>query len=148
GTFLRASGANTWAASALQASDIPSLTGTYVDLTSAQTIPGAKTFAPTTNTAGAIVRQTSASGPTADVFDVTNSAGTTTYFGVNSVGNATFSGSLAAASFSGSGASLANLNASNLSSGTVPAAVLSGLYAINISGSAATATNATNAVNF
>jgi hypothetical protein len=77
--------------------------------------------------------------------------------------SATFSGAVSAASFSGSGASLTSLNASNLSSGTVPSARISGSYTgitqvgtlssltvsstINgsISGNAATATNATNA---
>ena len=46
-------------------------------------------------------------------------------------------GTVAAALFSGSGASLTNLNAGNLSSGTVPVARLTGTYDISISGSAA-----------
>jgi hypothetical protein len=41
---------------------------------------------------------------------------------------------LSAGTFSGSGASLSSLNASNLSSGTVPSARLSGTYAINVTG--------------
>jgi hypothetical protein len=86
-----------------------------------------------------------------------------------------FTGSLSAASFSGSGTGLTNLNVSNLTSGTLPSSVLSGTYSqavtfsnasnsfsgngagltnlapgnlsagtagINISGNAATATNA------
>lgn len=44
-------------------------------------------------------------------------------------------------SFPGDGSSLTNLNASNLASGTVPSARLSGTYSINISGSATTATS-------
>jgi hypothetical protein len=68
---------------------------------------------------------------------------------------------LVAGTFSGSGSGLSSLNASNLSSGTVPSARLSGTYGISISGNAATAstasacsgnsataTNATNATNF
>lgn len=45
-----------------------------------------------------------------------------------------------AGQFIGNGASLTNLNAANLASGIVPAARLSGTYAINISGSAASCT--------
>jgi len=48
---------------------------------------------------------------------------------------------------SGSGANLTSLNASALSSGTVPSARLSGSYAIDISGTAATATSAPNSVS-
>jgi hypothetical protein len=44
-----------------------------------------------------------------------------------------------------SGGDLSNLNASNLTSGTVPSARLSGSYAINISGTAASATTAGSA---
>ena len=43
---------------------------------------------------------------------------------------------LSAGTFSGSGASLSSLNASNLSSGTVPSGRLSGSYGISITGSA------------
>ncbi|MBI2679371.1 MAG: hypothetical protein HYX28_11375, partial [Candidatus Koribacter versatilis] len=46
------------------------------------------------------------------------------------------------------GSALTSLNASNLSSGTVPAGRLSGSYGIDISGNAATATSATSATNF
>jgi hypothetical protein len=45
----------------------------------------------------------------------------------------------------GDGANLANLNASNLSSGTVPSARLSGTYTITVSGSATTAGTVTTA---
>jgi hypothetical protein len=52
-----------------------------------------------------------------------------------------------AANFYGSAANLTALNASQLSSGTVPTGRLSGSYDISISGTAATATSATNATN-
>jgi hypothetical protein len=58
-----------------------------------------------------------------------------------------FSGSIAASSFTGSGAGLTGLNASNLSAGTVPSTALSGTYNITIGGNAASATIATNATN-
>lgn len=44
------------------------------------------------------------------------------------------SNTLSAGTFSGSGSGLSSLNASNLSSGTVPSARLSGTYAINVTG--------------
>jgi len=59
----------------------------------------------------------------------------------------TFSGSIAASSFTGSGAGLTGLSASNLSTGTVPSTALSGSYNIAISGNAASATTAANATN-
>jgi hypothetical protein len=46
-----------------------------------------------------------------------------------------------------SGVNLTSLNASNLGSGTVPSARLTGTYAISISGNANTATSATTATN-
>jgi len=49
--------------------------------------------------------------------------------------------SVTASSFSGSGSGLTGLNASNLSSGTVPAGRLSGTYALDISGTASNASN-------
>jgi hypothetical protein len=48
------------------------------------------------------------------------------------------------ANVTGSGANLTNLNASNLSSGTVPVARLSGTYNISITGSVSTANTVTN----
>lgn len=70
------------------------------------------------------------------------------------VNNTTDLGSLAeafknvyAADFYGRGSSLTSLNASELSSGTVPSGRLTGSYNISISGTATTATNATNATN-
>ena len=56
----------------------------------------------------------------------------------------TFTGSITASSFTGSGSGLTGLNAGNLS-GTVPTAALTGTYNIAISGNAATATSATTA---
>ncbi len=49
-------------------------------------------------------------------------------------------GTMSAASFSGNGSALTNLNASNLSSGTVPSGALAGSYGISITGSASTIT--------
>jgi hypothetical protein len=43
GQYLRSTGTG-WAASAIQAGDVPSLSGSYVDLSSTQTLTGAKTF--------------------------------------------------------------------------------------------------------
>ena len=48
---------------------------------------------------------------------------------------------LSAGTFSGSGASLSSLNASNLSSGTVPSGRLSGSYGISVTGSAGSVSN-------
>jgi hypothetical protein len=59
----------------------------------------------------------------------------------------TFTGSITASSFSGSGSGLSNLNASNLSLGTVPTSALSGTYNVNISGNAATASSASTAAS-
>ncbi len=56
------------------------------------------------------------------------------------IGNASVSGTLTAATFSGSGASLTALNAGNLADGTLPSARLSGTYS-----SAVTLPNASNA---
>jgi hypothetical protein len=53
GSYLRGTG-TTFAVSPIQAADVPSLSGTYVDLTSTQTIAGTKTFnsTPVFGTAG------------------------------------------------------------------------------------------------
>jgi hypothetical protein len=56
-------------------------------------------------------------------------------------------GNITAAAFIGNGASLTNLTATNITSGTLPIGRLSGSYNINISGTASTATNATFATN-
>ena len=70
------------------------------------------------------------------------SVGTLTTLNVS--GNANV-GNIGATNFVGSGASLTNLNASNLASGTVPSARLSGTYTITVSGSATTAGTVTTA---
>jgi hypothetical protein len=57
---------------------------------------------------------------------------------VGTISSGTWSGSFGAVS----GVNLTNLNASNLASGTVPSARLTGTYAISVSGNAATASNA------
>jgi hypothetical protein len=44
GNFLRSGGGSGWASAPISSSDLPSLTATYVDLVSAQSIGGAKTF--------------------------------------------------------------------------------------------------------
>jgi hypothetical protein len=54
---------------------------------------------------------------------------------------------VAAITLSGSGNGITNLNAGNLTSGTVPQARLSGTYNISISGTASSASVATNATN-
>jgi len=68
--------------------------------------------------------------------DIIMSGATSNINGANIV-NANF--------FAGSGANLSNLNASNLSTGTVPNARLSGTYTITVSGSATTAGTVTTA---
>src|SRR5438552_2059086 len=45
--YLRSSGVGTWAVAGIQASDVPSLSSTYVDLISDQTVAGNKTFSNT-----------------------------------------------------------------------------------------------------
>jgi hypothetical protein len=44
GQYLRSTGAGSWSAGSIVAGDLPSLSGTYVDLTSGQSIGGNKTF--------------------------------------------------------------------------------------------------------
>ena len=92
----------------------------FVDLLTEQAIAGGKVFSPTTDVAGVVVRQTSADGPTNDVFAVQDPGGATHYLRVNSSGNLSWSG-LA----SGDRAGLTNLDAGSLSSGTLPDARLS-----------------------
>lgn len=62
-------------------------------------------------------------------------------------GGVTITGTATATTFSGSGSGLTGLNASNISTGTLALARLSGTYAIDISGNAATATSATSATS-
>ncbi len=59
---------------------------------------------------------------TADIIQVRNSTDTATVFSVNP------SGAVTATSFSGDGANLTDLNATNLTTGTVPSARISGSY--------------------
>ncbi len=97
--------------------------------------------------ANQVAKWSGASWACANDSDTSYSAGTGlsltgTTFSLNQSFNVT--GTIGAGSFTGSGSGLTSLNASNLASGTVPAARLSGTYGINISGSAATATSATN----
>lgn len=58
----------------------------------------------------------------------------------NGVDRVQVNGTVSATAFSGNGAALSSLNASNLASGTVPTARLSGTYGISITGNAGTAT--------
>jgi len=85
-------------------------------------------------TTGLVARVFSAAG-TALIVDNTQGGkllsgkvGSTEKFSVNGSGNVVASGSVTATSFSGSGSALTALNASNLASGTVPSARISGTY--------------------
>ncbi|MEK6609268.1 MAG: hypothetical protein AABZ30_16550, partial [Myxococcota bacterium] len=69
-----------------------SIVQNFVDLTTNQTIAGNKVFSPTADLAGIVVRQTSAVGPTANVFAVQNNAGSATFLSVNSAGTVGWSG--------------------------------------------------------
>ena len=64
---------------------------------------------------------------------------------VSATGNVTGGNITTAGVVAGSGAQLTNLNGSNISSGTVPSARLSGTYTITVSGSATTAGTVTTA---
>jgi hypothetical protein len=64
---------------------------------------------------------------------------------VTTGGLITATGNIIGSQFVGSGASLTNLNGSNIASGIVPSARLSGSYTINISGAATTAATVTTA---
>ncbi len=99
----------------------------FVDLNSNQVIDGNKQFTPTTNITGLEVRQTSAASPSADIFAVRNNGGGTTFLKVDNNGNVLATGSVTGLSFTGIGSGLTGLNASALSSGTVPLAQLSGI---------------------
>lgn len=67
--------------------------------------------------------------------------GTTPVFQIESTGQVRAEGGVIATAFTGSGAGLTNLNAGNLTSGTIPDARLSGTYTgVSITGNAATAT--------
>src|SRR5439155_22158847 len=77
-----------------------SSTQNFIDLTTNQTAAGSKTFTPTTDVAGVVVKQSNVGVPTADVFAVQNNSGATSFLRVNSAGNILASGSVTAASFS------------------------------------------------
>jgi len=66
---------------------------------------------------------------------------------ITGTGDISITGDITATSFSGNGSSLTNLDASNLTSGTVPSARLSGPYSNIIAGSATVATNVTVTAN-
>jgi len=66
---------------------------------------------------------------------------------ITGTGDISITGDITATSFSGNGSSLTNLSASNLTSGTVPSARLSGPYSNIIAGSATVATNVTVTAN-
>jgi len=88
------------------------------------------------------------SGTVANATNAVNATGATQN-SITSIPNLATVGTITSGTWSGSfgavsGANLTNLNASNLGSGTVPAARLTGTYNINISGNAGTATTATN----
>jgi hypothetical protein len=86
---------------------------------------------------------THASGSTFESMRLTpNSSGNAS---LRIYGNLTVDGT-ANGTFSGTGTSL-TLNAGNLTTGTVPSARLSGTYGINVTGNAATATQASSATN-
>ena len=106
---------------------------------SGQTFPGAGTITGVTTAAGSGLTGGGTSGNVTLGVDSTQVPflGTSNTF----TGNQTVNGSLTASALSGNGASLTNLNASNLTAGTVPVSVLSGTYNINISGNAATASS-------
>jgi hypothetical protein len=126
---------------------------------SAGTIANARTTADSANGASTIVvrdsggnfiANTITANLTGTATNATNATNATTVTGatqnsITSIPNLATVGTITSGTWSGSfgavsGANLTNLNASNLASGTVPSARLSGSYGISISGTAATAT--------
>ncbi len=71
GQYLRSSGAGTWAVGGIQAGDVPSLSGTYVDLASNQTIAGNKIFS---NTISGNISGNAATATTATTATTANNA--------------------------------------------------------------------------
>jgi hypothetical protein len=123
---------------------------------SSGTIANARTTASSSNGASTIVTRDSGgnfsantitSNLTGTASSATNATNATTVTGatqssITSIPNLTTVGTITSGTWSGSfgavsGANLTNLNASNLASGTVPSARLSGTYAIDISGASA-----------
>jgi len=138
GQFLRSSAAGIWSVGAIQASDLSGIAGGYVTLTSAQTLTGTKTFnsAPHFNPQSGnapfyldsnlsdIVTYLNADRldgkHASDFAQLSGSptfAGTVTAGAFSTAGSVTLTG---AGAFTGSGSGITGLNASNLSSGTVP----------------------------
>jgi len=116
----------------------------HADSTTGVGILGQATAASGTTT-GLVARVFSAAG-TALIVDNTQGGkllsgkvGSAEKFSVDGSGNVVASGSVTATSFSGSGSALTALNASNLASGTVPSARISGTYS-----NAVTLSNASN----
>ena len=64
---------------------------------------------------------------------------------INATGNVTGGNITTAGVFAGDGSTLTNINGSNIASGTIPSARLSGTYTITVSGSATTAGTVTTA---
>ncbi|HET8568882.1 MAG TPA: hypothetical protein VFM93_07850 [Candidatus Limnocylindria bacterium] len=85
GTVLRSNGTNASFAQ-LAAADINN-TGTGSFLVNVPGTTAANTVAPTADVSGLTVRQTTAGSPTADVFNVGNSAGTQSFLRVNNTGS-------------------------------------------------------------
>ncbi len=112
-------------------------TGNAAGLTN---IPGANVFGTVPESTTAV----RASTVTANAQPNITSVGTLTSLSVT--GNVT-AGNVSATSVSGNGAGISSINASNISTGTVPSARLTGTYNIDISGNANTANTATTAVN-
>jgi hypothetical protein len=123
---------------------------------SAGTIANARTTASSSNGASTIVTRDSGgnfsantitSNLTGTASSATNATNATTVTGatqssITSIPNLATVGTITSGTWSGSfgavsGANLTNLNASNLASGTVPSARLSGTYGIDISGASA-----------
>ena len=121
---------------------------------SSGTIANARTTASSSNGASTIVTRDSGGNFAANTVtanltgNATGSAATVTnatQSSITSIPNLATVGTITSGTWSGSfgavsGVNLTNLNASNLGSGTVPAARMSGTYPIDISGAAASAT--------
>jgi hypothetical protein len=131
---------------------------------SAGTIANARTTASSSNGASTIVTRDSGgnfsantitSNLTGTASSATNATTVTgaTQSSITSIPNLATVGTITSGTWSGSfgavsGANLTNLNASNLASGTVPSARLSGTYGIDISGNSGTVTNGVYTTNF
>jgi len=129
---------------------------------SSGTIANARTTASSSNGASTIVTRDSGGNFAANTVtanltgNATGSAATVTnatQSSITSIPNLATVGTITSGTWSGSfgavsGANLTNLNASNLASGTVPSARLSGTYGIDISGNSGTVTNGVYTTNF